>query len=515
MENIVNIVNFIRAVEPRPDHPGIDLFEPVREQMALAKKHNMPVTWLLQYDALIMGPFVDFLKREMPEGHEIGIWFEVVQQNAEAAGIEWRGRWSWDWHTDVGFSVGYTPEERERIADCFVEQFASCFGHKPGVMGSWLFDAHLLDYLHRRHGITTACNCKDQYGTDGYTLWGGYWANAYYPNRRNAYLPAQREQDQIPVPVFRMLGSDPLYQYCAGLTENGQWVTTLEPISRPPDGGGGSNPQWSRWFLTENCREPHFALSYAQAGQENSFGWPTMRDGLIAQFNILDEFRRDGRIRIETLGETGHRFRTAFSTTPVSAVVTLDDWKRQNRAGIWYLCRNGRQNLFREADRTLSIRDWQIFSDDYTEDFLKRRCTTSACTYDALPIMDGMLWHPAIIRFSGGPGEFSGIDRIDDETMEIRWRTDSGRVTQITLKPDGLRIAFDDDSAHLEFRFNPAAAQRHGTGIEFRDGELKYRHRNFPYRLVARSGRIVPVADGFDLLPAGHHLHLVAEPERN
>ena len=85
--SIVNIINFIRSVEPRME---MDLFEPVREQMALAKKHNLPTTWLIQYDALITPPYADFLKREMPEGHEVGIWLECVQPLVEAAGIPWR-----------------------------------------------------------------------------------------------------------------------------------------------------------------------------------------------------------------------------------------------------------------------------------------------------------------------------------------------------------------------------------------------------------------------------------------
>ena len=120
--NIVNIVNFIRAVEPRfREEP--DLFEPVRREMELAKQHALPATWLLQYDALVKGPYVDFLKREMPESHEAGCWFEVVEELAEAAGIRWRGRWSWDWNVEVGFSIGYTPRERERLADAYVARF--------------------------------------------------------------------------------------------------------------------------------------------------------------------------------------------------------------------------------------------------------------------------------------------------------------------------------------------------------------------------------------------------------
>src|SRR4051794_18874125 len=69
----INIVNFIRAEEPREK---MDLMLPLRKQMEIIKAHKFPATWLLQYDALVEGPFVAFLKAEMPPEHETGIWFE-------------------------------------------------------------------------------------------------------------------------------------------------------------------------------------------------------------------------------------------------------------------------------------------------------------------------------------------------------------------------------------------------------------------------------------------------------
>lgn len=489
--NIVNITNFIRAVEPREK---IDLFEPMREQMALACKYHLPTTWLLQYDALVEGPFVDFLLREMPADHEVGIWFEVVQQNVEAAGLQWRGRYSWDWHTNVGFSVGYTPKERERIADCFVEEFIRRFGYPPVSMGSWLFDAHLLNYLHEKWGIASACNCRDQYGTDGYTLWGGYWANGYYPCRNNAYLPASNAAAQIPVPVFRMLGSDPLYQYDAGIGSNGQAVITLEPAY--PDLGGGSG-EWVEWFLKENFREPHFAMAYAQAGQENSFGWPRMAAGLNRQYREIARMRDAGEIRVETLGETGRWFRKTFPVTPVSAVVTLEDWKHENHAGIWYLSRLGRMNLFRNERRELLIRDWQLFCDDYPEPFLRTVCTTRDCVYDALPLVDGMLWHPSSIRFPGGPGGIADVREIDPEKMELVWQSDSGALTVITLSPESIHIVFPTADATLNFVLDIDRARRFRTAVEFDDGEIIYHHKGKRYKLIATTGKIIPGIDGY------------------
>ena len=504
--NFINIINFIRAVEPRHREQK-DLFEPVREQMALAKQYGLPTTWLLQYDALVQGPFVEFLKREMPENHEIGIWFEVVEQNADAAGIPWRGRWSWDWHTDVGFSVGYTPHERELLADAFIAKFEEKFGRRPVSMGSWLFDAHLLRYLHERYGIEAACNCKDQYGTDGYTLWGGYWANGYYPAVKNAYLPAQNEDAQIPVPVFRMLGSDPLYQYSAGVAGNGQPVITLEPVYK--DSGGGSR-EWIDWFFRENFSHPHFAMAYAQAGQENPFGWDLMKKTLPYQYQEIARLRDAGKIRATTLGETGRWFRAKFPVTPVSAVVTLDDWKREGHAGIWYLSRFGRVNLFRESDGTLAVRDWQLFREDYAESYLDKVCPSSVCAYDALPLVDGLLWEPCSFRVPGGPGRIESVREETGEVMRIVWRRESGDAISIRLTPQSMEFEFPQEGEALLYECNVAALEyRTPTARFFRDGRICYRHKGYDYGFEAAAGRIVSgEGDAFLLTAEGRKLVL-------
>lgn len=502
--NFVNIINFIRALEPRHREQP-DLFEPVRGQMALAKEYNLPTTWLLQYDSLVEGPFVDFLKREMPEGHEVGIWFEVVRQNAEAAGIEWRGRWAWDWHSDVGFSVGYTPAERERLADAFIAKFAEKFGRRPVSMGSWFFDAHLLRYLHERYGIEAACNCKDQYGTDGYTLWGGYWANGYYPGVKNAYLPAQHEESQIPVPVFRMLGSDPLYQYSAGVMGNGQPVISLEPVY---DGIGGGSREWVDWFLRENFSHAHLAMAYAQAGQENSFGWERMKKTLPYQYREIARLRDGGKLRVATLGETGRWFRSRFPVTPAGAVVTLEDWKREGHAGVWYLSRFGRVNLFRDADRTLSVRDWQLFREDYAEPFLDKVCVSNVCTYDALPLLDGMQWSPSAFRFPGGPGGIESVTEEAEERMRIVWKSDSGETTVILLTPETVEVEFPHDGEALHYHCNVPAVEHTPTAVFFRGGEIRYRHRGYDYGFRAETGTVVPEGDDFRLEAAGRRLVL-------
>ena len=217
---IVNIVNFIRNIEPRSEEiTETVLYETVARQAAQLAEYGLPATFLLQYDALINPRYRKLLTQDVYPGTEVGGWWEITQPHVEAAGLKWRG-----------FATGYTPEERRKLVDVYMEKFKEIFGKYPTAIGSWFIDAYTLGYMYDKYGIVASCNCKDQIGTDGYTLWGGYWNQAYYPSRVNAYMPAQTREGQIPVPVFRMLGSDPIYQYdnCVGGALQG--VISLEPV---------------------------------------------------------------------------------------------------------------------------------------------------------------------------------------------------------------------------------------------------------------------------------------------
>src|SRR5690554_6945283 len=214
---IINIINFIRQTDYRVENSDRLLFETVQEQIKLVNKYHFPATFLFQYDALINPKYQELMKNELPANCELGAWWEITQPHVEAAGIKWRGGHSWVSHANIAFTTGYTPREREQLVDVYMTKFKEIYGYYPKSVGSWFIDSYTLAYLYEKYGIVASCNCKDQIGTDGYTLWGGYWNQAYYPSRTNAYMPAQTEEAQIPVPIFRMLGSDPIYQYDTGL----------------------------------------------------------------------------------------------------------------------------------------------------------------------------------------------------------------------------------------------------------------------------------------------------------
>ncbi|HLK31413.1 MAG TPA: hypothetical protein VKT28_22735 [Puia sp.] len=387
-KRIVNIVNFIRLLEPRDKEITEDvLYETVVSQINLFSRYHLPATYLLQYDALINPRYQQLLKTKLSDNDEVGAWWEITQPHVEAVGLKWRGRYPWDWHANVGFSTGYTPKERELLVDEYMKKFKEVFGRYPSTVASWFIDEHSLAYMSDKYHIVASANCKDQIGTDGYTLWGGYWNQAYYPSRMNAYMPAQTKIGQIDVPVFRMLGSDPIYQYESGLGSNGQGVITLEPVY----GAAGSNLEWVNWFLKSLTNEPCLAFAYTQAGQENSFTWKEMQKGLEMQAPIFDSLRNAGKINVETMSASGKWFKENFPVTPATAVTATEDYKNEGKKTVWYNSRFFRANILWKND-SIKIRDIHLFDERLPSKYFSKPGTSDRCVYETLPFVDGHEW---------------------------------------------------------------------------------------------------------------------------
>jgi hypothetical protein len=380
---IVNIYNFIRNSDYRLPNSEEVLYEATRQEIDLTKQAGLPATWALQYDALINPRYQKLLKEQLGTHDEIAAWWEIPRPLAEKAGLTWRGRHEWDPTANVGFSPGYTPDERRKLVDVYMADFKGIFGYYPRTVGSWFIDEVTLAYLAEHYGIVASCNCKDQVGTDGYTLWGGYWNQAYYPSRLNAYMPAQTRAGQIDVPVFRMLGSDPIYQYA-----NSPGMFTLEPVY--PRAGGSAD--WVAWFMNNLIHQPCLAFGYTQAGQENSFGWEAMKTGQTLQMALLAKQAAAGEIQVETLAQAGQWFHSKYPLTPPTSVVALDDWKHQNRKTVWYDSRFYRINFLWEMNGAFYIRDLHRFDENVVSATHDMPLTARSLAYGTLPVMEGSLW---------------------------------------------------------------------------------------------------------------------------
>ena len=500
---IINFINFIRGCEPRD--PRIDLVEPVREQIALLKKYNFKGTFLLQYDALLMPEYVDMLKELPTDQFEIGVWFETVQPLVENCGMTWRGRFPWDWHANVGFSVGYSNDQKKAMVDELFEKFNETFGYYPKSFGSWAFDIVTLNHANEKYGLDAACNCKDQVGTDGYTMWGGYYGQGYYPSKFNSFCPAQTKENQVNVPILRMLGSDYLYQYDYGynVNSNGEsgimGVISLEPVYVSNITGGGGVNEWNDWYLDQNFSGNCLSFGYAQAGQENSFGWPNMKKGLFYQCEKMKEMVDRGELEIETLGETGRWYKETYETTPASTLVADHDWKNSGKRTWWYCCKNYRVNFYAENGK-FWIRDFYIFDENYKERYLEGICDKEYLEYDNLPVMDG-------IRFCGN-GKRAGIyikpkaDGTDNglDFYNVKYSEDGTSAildikytyvgdVKIIASEDGIKITADEK----DFVIEPVCADftdKYVTAKKVNDNKAELSANGFDYGIDILCGTL-------------------------
>jgi len=388
---IVNIVNFIRLLEPRDPAITEDvLYQTVVKQVEMMRQYKLGGSFLLQYDALMDPRYQKLLKSLPRDTFEIGAWWEIPQPLVERAGLKWRGRYPWDWRANIGFATGYTPKEREKLADVYMKDFKKIFGYYPKSVASWFIDAHTLNYLYQKYHIVASANCKDQYGTDGYTLWGGYWNQAYYPSKINSYMPAQHAGNQIPVPIFRMLGSDPVRQYDNGLGTTRQEVVTLEPVYK----FGGGDSTWVNWYFKEFVKGEAMEFAYTQAGQENSFTWDAMAKGFALQMPLIARLRDEHKIKVETLAASGKWFADHYKVTPATSVTINNDIPGSDRKTVWFNSRFYRINLLWEHG-SLRVRDIHLFDEKFPSVYEKQKATANECSFFTLPIVDGYLWSNA------------------------------------------------------------------------------------------------------------------------
>lgn len=503
--HIINIVNFIRQTDYRVEDSDRKLYETVCRQVELVNRYDLPATFLLEYDALINPLYQKLLKTKLRNGAEIGAWWELTQPHIEAAGLKWRGEHPWVSHANIAFSTGYTKEERERLVDVYMRKFKDVFGTYPKSVGSWYIDAHTLAYMHDRYGIEASCNCKDQIGTDGYTLWGGYWNQAYYPSRLNAYMPAQTGAGQIPVPVFRMLGSDPIYQYDDGLGNERQGVISLEPVYKH----AGMSRKWVDYFFDALTDGPCLAFGYAQAGQENSFTWDNMREGLEMQMPLIDSLRRAGKVRVETLGESGRWFRKRFPLTPATAVTTVSDVRGEGNKTVWYDSRYYRANLMWEKGR-FRFRDIHLFDERFKSEYLDTPGTGDRFLFYTLPFVDGFMWSKggdraglSLVR-TGSDGHAEEL-RLDSpevkergrSVLEVRGNDQYGDTFRITLHDDRIEVSSPDAGKDVAWALQLHAAP--GTELPFTDVGGKSANavfRGHSYSVTCSEGRFEKAAEG-------------------
>ena len=387
----INIMNFVRQIDERLPKDSDVLYQTTCAELELVNEFGYENTFLLQYDAYCDERYIRLFKDNATDRTELGIWYEIVEPLTSACGLPYKSEmgWKWDWHIVPGFSMAYTPREREMLIDEAMRKFREVFGYYPRTVASWVIDTHTLNYLAEHYDIDAVGICRDQTSTDAYTLVGGYFNQAYYPSKSNIFTPAQSEEYKTNIPVFRLLGSCPVHNYDGRkyVTEKtNEWLGiggcfTLEPVWKT-----GASPECVDWFFKTYFENEDLGFSYAQLGQENSFG---VYDFVPALRMQLEKLRDIPDVSIQKMGDTGAWFkRTYTAMTPPTSVVATDAWDTElDVQSVYYDSKNYMANLFRYGSQVF-IRALYLFDERVSDRYLTERCDTFDAVYENLPIVD-------------------------------------------------------------------------------------------------------------------------------
>ena len=482
---IVNIMNFVRRIDERMENSTERLLAFAAEELALVNEYGVDNTFLLQYDAVCDEDFVSLFKNKATDKTELGLWYEIVEPLTSACGIPYRSEkgWKWDWHIIPGFSMAYSPSQREMLIDEAMKKFKEVFGYYPKTVASWLIDTHTINYLSEHYDVSAVAICRDQANTDAYTLLGGYFNGAYYPSKNNIFTPAQSRELQTDIPVFRLLGPCPIHNYDNNKYSSEEFrelgnkspCFTLEPCWYM-----GSNSEITDWLFNCYYGEESLGFAYAQIGQENSF----LRKGEQVLGGIkmqIEQLIARGDVQFKKMSDTGEIFKVLYpDETPATSLVALNNFDSTDVQSVYYDCKNYTANLFRFEDR-IFIRSLFLF-DERTEDiYLKDSCTTYDAVYENLPIIDTRTASDETRKQSGLMIDTKGVPFTVKKVSEGVLAAEFGE-NSVTFYDDRIEITSDSllwykDAANVK--------------MTLEEGYVSFEYKSHDYRLEIDGAKLL------------------------
>lgn len=402
-DNFVSVVNPVR---------GDDFWElkdqtpvtAVKGQAEITKKLNIPVTWLIRYDALNNQEVLSVLKSPKDE---VGLFLEVIPTWTQEAGVEYHKSKIWHSAGSV-FLTGYKPEDRQRLINKAFERFQSLFGYFPKSVGAWWIDSSSLDYMQKKYGITSALIVADQYSTDNYQIWGQYWGTPYYPYNRNTLLPASNPDDKIPVVVMQWATRDPVNGYGKGVEESTLSVQANDYIDYHQLGVNYYN------FLVDTYTKQKLnSFNQLTVGLENSYSWSKYKEEYTRQMESLAKRSGDGQFKIVAMQDFADWYKSRFPQLSPAHLIVADDPLGSNKKSVWFMNPFYRVGWIYNGSES-TIRDIRQYS------AVEELCYSKSCQE---------------INFAT-----SATRVLDSVTFGKRWIIDEGKIDDFSISADSEQV---------------------------------------------------------------------------
>ena len=175
-----------------------------------ASAASMPVTWMLRYDAIkdeeISARLGDLVATNSSQ--LLGGLLEVTPELARQANAIYPNFGNFNSANRL-FLSGYSPRDRVRLIDAYMNTYFERFGSYPTTVGADYLDTVSLEYLQEHYSVVGALVSGDTFNSDNLFRWGGPLFSSYLPSPTNSLLPAQSGQEKIDLTVSSWSLPDP------------------------------------------------------------------------------------------------------------------------------------------------------------------------------------------------------------------------------------------------------------------------------------------------------------------
>lgn len=344
----ITVVNMIRGNALGRENEN--LLPRLQAQWEDTKSHNIPATWLWQYDALTNRDLTLYAKKELIN-QEFGLFLEVDKNLTQKAKVLYRGRGPW-YFSDGLFTFSYDSNERKKLIDALFAQFYDVFEYYPKTVGAWWVDADALSYMQHKYGITSSLRAADQYDLDVYSIWGTPWSIPYIPSQENAGIPAETFDKGIPIVITQWAARDPFKAY-GSTSEHGTFSIQDYELKQ-------YDQTYFNHLSSNFLKEPgdQIVLGLENDGHEKTFIKGGHYNNLLTAASTL---RDAHKVVFMTAKDYAEFFMKKKNVYPPSNYFLAKDYESDDQA-FWYNSPNYRIGVQKIGDKIsiIDLRDYRI-----------------------------------------------------------------------------------------------------------------------------------------------------------
>jgi len=357
LNQFITLVNPVR-ISTYSTNPAASL----NNQYKFIKDKNLPASWLLTFDALSNEPILSVIK-SMDENQDIGIFMEVTENSAGLSGVSYNKTDSWHRSNSI-FLSGYTQEDRIKLIDSVFNKFKEKMGFYPTSVGAWWIDSFSLSYMQKKYGITANLLVADQFDTDGYTVWGQYWAYPYYPSNLHTAIPGLGS-NKINVVNIQWAPRDPINGYIGPSDKRSSLYSTQDYYAI------GLPDSYFEELINLYAKKHSNLFGQITFGLEGDFVPETYgNSGQYAKYiKTAKKMQDNGEFEVVNMRQFSERFRNNFPENP-DFEITSEDLLGGSKKTIWYQNPNYRINFLINTDsKEILLQDLQIYPENFMEPF--------------------------------------------------------------------------------------------------------------------------------------------------